>query len=99
VLLLHGHEIAERDDDAVNGARIAELCAADWGLWRTITANLERCRGHVEDYQLADEERARVVGRLDELLERIEAEPKSRRWKLRAKLGERKRWYELPEEV
>jgi hypothetical protein len=99
VLLLHGHEIADHDDDAVNGARIAELCAADWGLWRTLTTNLERCRGHVEDYQLADEERARVAARLDELLERIETEPKSRRWKLRAKIGERKRWYELPEEV
>jgi len=99
VLLLHGHEIADHDDDAVNGARIAELCAADWGLWRTITANLERCRGHVQDYELPDDERSRVVARLDELLERMEAEPKSRRWKLRAKLGERKRWYELPEEV
>jgi hypothetical protein len=99
LLLLHGHEIAQHDDETVNGARIAELCAADWGLWRTITANLERCRGHIEDYQLADAERARVAARLDELLERIEAEPKSRRWKLRSKLGERKRWYELPEEV
>jgi Uncharacterised nucleotidyltransferase len=99
VLLLHGHEVAEHDDEAVNGARVAELCAIDWGLWRTITANLERCRAHVDDYELADEERARVGARLDELLERIEAEPKSRRWKLRAKLGERKRWYELPEEV
>jgi hypothetical protein len=99
VLLLHGHEVAEHDDDAVNGARIAVLCATDWGLWRTITANLERCRAHVKDYQLADEERRRVAARLDELLERIEVEPKSRRWKLRAKLGERKRWYELPEEV
>jgi Uncharacterised nucleotidyltransferase len=99
MLLLHGHEVAEHDDDAVNGARIAALCAADWGLWRTITANLERCRAHVGDYELAVDERARVVTRLDELLERIEVEPKSRRWKLRAKLGERKRWYELPEEV
>jgi hypothetical protein len=99
VLLLHGHEVAEHDDEAVNGARVAGLCATDWGLWRTITANLERCRAHVDDYELADEERARVVARLDELLERIETEPKSRRWKLRAKLGERKRWYELPEEV
>jgi hypothetical protein len=99
MLLLHGHEVAEHDDDAVNGARVAALCATDWGLWRTITANLERCRAQVEDYQLADEERARVVARLDELLERIEVEPKSRRWKMRAKIGERKRWYELPEEV
>jgi Uncharacterised nucleotidyltransferase len=99
LLLLHGHEVAEHDDDAVNGARIAELCATDWGLWRTITANLERCRGHVGDYQLVEEDRTRVTGRLDELLERIEIEPKSRRWKLRSKIGERKRWYELPEEV
>lgn len=99
VLLLHGHEVAEHDGDAVNAARIATLCATDWGLWRTITANLGRCRAHVEDYELAEEERARVVTRLEEVLERIEVEPKSRRWKLRAKIGERKRWYELPEEV
>jgi hypothetical protein len=98
-LLLHGHEVADHDDDAVNGARIAELCATDWGLWRTITANLERCRDHLGEYELADGERARIEGRFDQLLERIEAEPKSRGWKLRAKIGERKRWYELPEEV
>ena len=29
----------------------------------------------------------------------IEGAPKSRSWRLRAKVGERKRWYELPEEV
>jgi hypothetical protein len=33
------------------------------------------------------------------VLERIEREPKSRAWKLRAKIGERKRWYDVPEEV
>ena len=99
VLLLHGHPIEAHDDDAVNAARIATLCAADWGLWRTITANLERCRGHVEDYNLSASDRDRIVTRFDELLGRIEEEPKTRGWKLRAKIGERKRWYELPEEV
>jgi hypothetical protein len=99
VLLLHGHEIADHDDDAVNGQRIAELCASEWGLWRTITANLERCREHVPDYKLEQTDTDRIVSRFDELLARIEEEPKSRGWKLRAKVGERKRWYELPEEV
>lgn len=99
VLLFHGHPIRDHDEGAVNGAHIAQLCASDWGLWRTITANLERCRGHVGDYELPDAERERIVSRFDELLERIEAEPKSRGWKLRAKVGERKRWYDLPEEV
>jgi hypothetical protein len=99
VLLLHGHEIAEHDDDAVNAARIAALCAADWGLWRTITANLERCREHVADYDLSNGDREQIVTRFGQLLERVEAEPKSRGWRLRARVGERKRWYELPEEV
>lgn len=99
VLLFHGHDVADHDSDAVNGARIAELCASDWGLWRTITANLARCREHLGDYSLPDADQERIGGRLDTVLELIEEAPKSRGWKLRAKIGERKRWYELPEEV
>jgi hypothetical protein len=99
VLLFHGHPIADHDDGAVNGAHIAALCADDWGLWRTITANLERCRSHVGDYELPDADRERIEARFDELLQRIEAEPKSRGWRRRAKVGDKKRWYELPEEV
>jgi hypothetical protein len=99
VLLLYGHPVDEHDDEAVNSAQIAALCASDWGLWRTITANLERCREHVGDYDLSDGHREQIEARFDQLLARVEAEPKSRGWKLRAKVGERKRWYELPEEV
>jgi hypothetical protein len=99
VLLLHGHPVGEHDKDTVNAARIAELCASEWGLWRTITANLERCRSHVDQYDLHSTDRERVVTRFDELLDRIEEEPKGRAWKLRAKVGERRRWYDLPEEV
>jgi hypothetical protein len=36
------HEVASDDADAINADRVAELCAADWGLWRTCTENLER---------------------------------------------------------
>ena len=99
MLLFHGHPIADHDDGAVNGAHIAALCGSDWGLWRTITANLERCRSHVGDYELPDGDRERIESRFDELLQRIEDEPKSRGWRMRAKIGERKRWYEVPEEV
>jgi hypothetical protein len=99
-LLFYGHEVAENDeDDAINGARIAELCAGDWGLWRTITHNLQRCREHLPDYTLPDQDSKRISDRLSVLLKRIEAEHKSRGWKLRARIGERKRWYDLPEEV
>ncbi|MGH2861744.1 MAG: hypothetical protein ACRDLT_09620 [Solirubrobacteraceae bacterium] len=99
VLLLHGHEVAEHDGDAVNGARVAQLCADDWGLWRTITRNLERCASDVDQYALGEGRKAQIKQRLTQLLSHIEAAPKSRGWKLRDRIGERKRWYDLPEEV
>ena len=99
LLLFHGHEVADHDDDAVNGARVAELCAGDWGLWRTITGNLTRCREHLGDYELPEGDAERIGQRLDTVMARIDEAPKSRGWKLRARIGERKRWYELPEEV
>src|SRR3954451_16181723 len=63
VLLFHGHPIADNDDGAVNGAQIAKLCSDDWGLWRTITANLDRCRSHVGDYELPSDDRERIEAR------------------------------------
>jgi hypothetical protein len=97
--LFHGHPVAEHDGDAINAARVAEMCRSDWGLWRTITGNLTACRDHLPRYELPGEEAARLRAEMDALLDRIEAEPKSRAWKLRARIGERKRWYTLPEEV
>jgi hypothetical protein len=97
--LLHGHGVSEGDGDTINAARIAELCAGDWGLWRTITGNVGICRGYVDRYELSDDEKTRLCTGIDRLLERIEQEPKSRAWRLRAKIGERKRWYDVPEEV
>jgi len=95
--LLECHPVGDADGEMVNAGRIAALCAADWGLWRTITGNLDTCCALAPGYDVPN--RAEVEARLQELLHRIEAEPKTRSWKLRAKIGERKRWYELPEEV
>ena len=95
VALLLEHEVTD-NDSGVNASQIAGLCGADWGLWRTITRNLETLRDRVEAYEV---DREAVSSRVTLILERIEAEPKSRSWRVRAKVGERKRWYELPEEV
>jgi hypothetical protein len=95
--LLEGHPVGDTDGETINAGRIAALCAADWGLWRTITGNLDTCCALAPSYVVPNG--AEVEARLQELLNRIEAEPKSRSWKLRGKIGDRKRWYELPEEV
>jgi hypothetical protein len=77
---------------------IAEHLAADWGWWRTATMVLERLDRYARELDGFD--RAGDVHHLiRDLLGAIEARPKSRRWKLRARIGERARWYELPEET
>jgi hypothetical protein len=83
----------------VNAARIARVLSEDWGLWRTVTGNLALCCEHVAGYPLAVGEPETLQQRIDALAERIAAAPKSRAWRLRARVGERKRWYETPEEV
>lgn len=97
--ILYDHPVGESDGDAVNAAHIARLCASDWGLWRTFTANLEALGGHLGRYELPGDGEERIAQRVKALLGRIEEEPKSFGWKMRSKIGDRKRWYDLPEEV
>lgn len=96
VNLLHAHPI---DRQGVDGAYVAELLAGDWGLWRTATLNLERVRAGLARYGLEPELEEVVRARLDDLRSLIDARPKSTRWKVRARVGERVKWYDEPEEV
>jgi hypothetical protein len=99
-MLLLEHEPADEDGPGkLNVARVAELCAADWGLYTTATDNLAKVREHLPELLPDETARETVVTRIAELERRLEEEPKTRSWKLRAKIGRRKRWYEVPEEV
>lgn len=99
VALLLTHEVAGRDEGAVNAAVVARLAAADWGLWRTTQLNLDRIDDGVGDVGLDPGARDLVVARVAELRAAIAAEPKNAKWRMRDRLGDRKRWYEDPEEV
>ena len=99
IAILHHHEIADHDGDTINADRVARLCAEDWGLWRTCKMNVERVHDGIEGYDIAQSEREIVEERLDRLWARIEAEPKTRGWRLRDRIGDRRRWYDEPEEV
>jgi hypothetical protein len=97
--LLAGHEVGESDGETINADVVAALTADDWGLWRTTQLNLERLRDGAGTVGLGEGDRQLVLRRIDALGERIEREPKSRRWRLRARVGDRKRWYQVPDEV
>jgi Uncharacterised nucleotidyltransferase len=97
--LLHGHKLSDDDHTGINVAYVAERTAADWGLWRTVTANLERARAALPRFPLSPPDEELVATRLDDVRKRIDAAPKTAKWKLRARVGERVQWYEEPEEV
>jgi hypothetical protein len=99
VTLLDGHDIGAHDDDWINGDFVASLTADDWGLWRTVKLNLERLREQIDSLPVGADTRGRALERADALWERIEREPKSRKWRVRDRVGDRKRWYEVPDEV
>jgi hypothetical protein len=75
--------------------RIARDCAGDWGLWRSLTGTLRAVRHHPPPLPAGDVGRLRGVAA--RLLERLDTVPKTLRWRLRDRVGERVRWYELPE--
>ncbi len=78
------------------GVYVARLTADDWGLYRTLQLNTQRLRTMVTEVPV---DPTLVVQRLDDLWRSIDAKPKSLRWRLRARVGDRMSWYELPEEV
>lgn len=92
---------------AINVPRIVSITSNDWGWWRTVTGNLAKLRQYLEsDYKPEDLDvgQGRAVlfdplGQVTALLAAVEAAPKSTRWKIRSRIGERVAWYAEPEEV
>jgi hypothetical protein len=91
--------IDEEDKSGViNVKYVAQLCAKDWGLYTDILSNIDKCLNLMHHYNLSPEEIEQIQNKLKKLKEAIENEPKTRRWKLRAKIGKKKAWYRVVEE-
>ena len=100
MMLLLEHEIGDSDKEVVNGAYISGIMAKDWGFYYTSTTNLNEVKSHLGNYAaLSPSDRDVISGRIDQLLDMVEKEPKSLGWKLRAKVGTKKQWYNDVEEV
>jgi hypothetical protein len=100
IMLMLEHPLGDTDHETINIRRIAELCAADWGLWRTTTMNLNKVRILSQSYaQLTREQKAQVEAQVNAATARIDQEPKSMAWRLRARVGDRVKWYKDVDEV
>jgi len=98
ICLVHDHEIGESDGpETINGQYLSKLCAGEWGIYKTLTINISNILSALPGYKLEPSDEELVTKRLQELQARIEDTPKSSRWKMRARIGEKVQWYELPE--
>jgi len=87
---------------AIDTDRFGKVLAADWGWWRTVTGNLDKLPSLLaEDPGLASPTAHNYdpLAQARQLREIADATPKGMKWKLRARVGDGVRWYELPEEV
>ncbi len=97
--LLADHALGPSGDpDAIDVGRLRTLLGADWGFCHTVERNLGRvaelwARRPIPDAPFD------VAAQVARLLAEIEAAPKSIGWRTRARVGERVRWYEIPEEA
>lgn len=100
IAVLADHELTT-DDSGINVNRLNELCATDWGWWRTVTMVAEKThKVALEFAQGADgAELEHVPDRTRQLIAELERAPKSRRWKVRARVGDRVRWHQDPEAI
>jgi hypothetical protein len=115
LLLLKAHDIKEQNEkESIDSSYVARTLAQDWGFWYTATTNLQNIKRFMSELDklgseaqinpvfISDEERSGISEKITALLKRIETEPKSFGWKMRAKVGTKKQWYnhvERPETV
>jgi hypothetical protein len=100
IILLLEHDVGETDKEVINIKYISQLCSGNWGLWKTITSNLGKIKCMDERY-LGDHPGnfKNVDSKIDLIKKHLEKSKKSIGWKLRAKIGERIKWYREVEEV
>jgi len=97
-------ELTPSGSAGISVERIEQVCGSDWGWWRTANETLRvvDARWRAERAG-ADAETVRILDtgleRVDQLRGVLATTRRSIGWRVRAMVGPRVRWYELPEEV
>ncbi len=95
LLLLKAHTVAEKEGlETISTNRVARVLSGDWGFWYTVTTNLRGIVEHVKEMSvLSPQEASDLLSKVEKLLYAANSAPKSLRWKLRAIIGPRRKWY------
>jgi len=94
IILLREHDVGKGDNQTVNSDYIARIMSDDWGFYYTATTNLKKIKDLLPTLDALKKEDAEDVEfKIKQILDEIEKRPKSFKWKMRAKVGTKKKWY------
>ena len=94
IVLLRAHELGSDDANRINQTRIADVLCRDWGFFYTATENLRKIRSTLDSYSAVRAEDEKVIEqRIDELLGYLEVQQKGLKWRTRAIIGTKVKWY------
>jgi hypothetical protein len=79
---------------SISPNRLTAVLADDWGFWFSARATLSQVTSALENAGLAEAQRAHVRTQLQTLNQLLDSAPKTGRWRRRALIGTRKRWYD-----
>lgn len=100
IILLAEHDVGKGDKEVINADYVAKTLANEWGFNYTVTVNFGKVKEFLGKYDALSKSQETVVGeRIAKLEDRIEKEPKTFQWRLRAKVGSSVKWYNVVEEV
>ncbi|MDG6904486.1 MAG: hypothetical protein JRN20_01730 [Nitrososphaerota archaeon] len=98
VALLVDIPISDKHSE-IDRERIISFTSSDWGIYKTVSVNLEKIRTILPELALPAADSELILERIDELVKTIKERSKTFGWKMRAKVGDKVKWYELPESV
>ena len=102
IYLLSAHPVQhEAAPGSISLEAFRAIVANDWGWWRTATMNLEKIQALIRqetDRRVPANAQHDPAAQASTLITAANEVPKSKRWKLRARIGDRVRWYQEPDE-
>ena len=78
---------------------VAVTCAGDWGLYIDVMSNIDKVLERLDDYDLSPMETNRIARTLELAQDMMTEHSKSLRWRMRARVGKRLRWYNEVDET
>jgi hypothetical protein len=100
IILLAEHDFGSQDRERIDIDYLLKLTREDWGLYYTARNNLLKANSFLGQLVEVNSSTKETVEKgIETIINRMDYEPKSFRWKARAKIGTRMKWYEDVDDV